>query len=410
MIVSKILSLPSQRLKKSKLVRRMAGLPAARATMDLVLGHHGTRAVLRATLANQVARDSSVTDVVLVSSNGAGLGHLTRLEAISRRLRGTSMIYTLSKGYHRLGKRAEDLVYFPSARTLDLNSRTWNTLLFNHFGAFVASTNPKVIVFDGTYLYSGIVDAAKTLDIPLVWIRRGRWRKEAKDNSLQYNSPLDFCDLVIVPGEYASTDSVPESESILQVGPVMVHNYHELLSREESLEQLGLETSSKYVLVQLGAGTINQIDGWVSTACSEISALGPEWKPVLLRNPLNADSNLPTGAEIVEAFPVGRYLNAFEFAIVASGYNSVQEAIAAGLPCITVPNPSTVTDDQVARAAAIHEVGLGIKVDDLESLGSAISDLSNLEKRELMTDRQRSQSTPNGAKQISDILHERYLA
>ena len=137
MIASKILSTSSQQLKKSRMVRRISGLPVVQGTIDLLLGHHGTRAVLRATLASQQAKNSSSIDIVLVSSNGAGLGHLTRLEAITRRLRGSSVIYTLSKGYHKLGKRAEDLVYFPSARTLDLNPRTWNTLLFNHFGSFI---------------------------------------------------------------------------------------------------------------------------------------------------------------------------------------------------------------------------------------------------------------------------------
>lgn len=410
MIASKILSASSQRIRTSVMVRRIAGLSVVQGTIDLLLGHLGTRAVLRATLASQQASESSAIDVVLVSSNGAGLGHLTRLEAISRRLRGSSVIYTLSKGYHKLGKRAEELVYFPSSRTLDLNSRTWNTLLFNHFGAFIASSNPKVIVFDGTYLYSGIVDVSKTLDIPLVWIRRGRWRSEIKEQSAQYNSPQDFCDLVIVPGEYAGTDESAQPCATLEVDPVLVHQHDELLSRAEAAEKLGLDSSFKYVLVQLGAGTINDIDGWVSAACSEIMSLGSDWKPVLLNNPLSERSNLPSGAEVIEAFPISLYLNLFDFVIVAAGYNSVQEAVASEIPCIVVPNFSTVTDDQEARAAAIHNAGLGLKVDSLESLGAAIGSLARPDNRKMMINRQRRQVRPLGALQISDILYERYLS
>lgn len=410
MIASKILSTSSQQLKKSRMVRRISGLPVVQGTINLLLGHHGTRAVLRATLASQQAKNSSSIDIVLVSSNGAGLGHLTRLEAITRRLRGSSVIYTLSKGYHKLGKRAEELVYFPSARTLDLNSRTWNTLLFNHFGSFIASSNPKVIVFDGTYLYSGIVDVSKTLNIPLVWIRRGRWRNEVKEQSIQYNSPLDFCDLVIVPGEYAETDELPVNSESIHVSPVLVYGHKELLGRAHAIRNLGLDPSLKYVLVQLGAGTINHIGGWVNAACSEILDLGEDWKPVLLSNPLNEESDLPVGAEVIEAFPISLYLNVFEFAIVAAGYNSVQEAIAAGLPCITVPNLSTVTDDQEARAAAIHKAGLGFNVDSLGSLKTAIETLSFRENRRLMSNRQDKQASPDGAKQIADILQEKYLS
>src|SRR5699024_4564458 len=111
MLTSRVLGVSSERLKKIPGVRRIAGTRIGRRAAERLLSQYGTRAVMRDTVRIQRNREFSSTDVVLVSSNGAGLGHLTRLEAISRKLQGRSLIYTLSRGYGRVGKAADQLVY-----------------------------------------------------------------------------------------------------------------------------------------------------------------------------------------------------------------------------------------------------------------------------------------------------------
>ncbi|MGP5208951.1 glycosyltransferase [Corynebacterium casei] len=398
----------SQKLKNVPGLRRLGGSRAGRALSDFMLGKFGVKAVLQATVTTQRSARTSTAEVVLVSSNGAGLGHLTRLESISRKLKGSSLIYTLSKGYKRLGKNADKLMYFPSARTLDLNSRTWNSLLFSHFGSVVSTVNPKVVVFDGTYLYPGIVDVCKALDIPLVWIRRGRWKKSVRENSKQYNFPSQYCDLVVIPGEYEE-NIIVKSSFVLPVSPVTVFSSEELRTKNDALDAFALVPDRKYVLVQLGAGTINEIDDWNSAACEAILGLGEEWTPVLLSNPLKEPSNIPERALLIEAFPVSLYLKAFEFVIVAAGYNSVQEAVAFEIPFISVPNFATATDDQDARARAVHDAGLGVRATNLDELTDGIKVLAVEKTRSKMKDLQRKQVRPNGADEIAQILQERFL-
>lgn len=408
MLDNKTLSKPFQRLKKIAAIRRLTGSRLGRHATDIMSGRHGVRRVMQSTISTQRAQDESTADVVLVSSNGAGLGHLTRLEAINRHLSCKTIIYTLSKGYRKLGKNADELVYFPSSATLDLNSRVWNPLLFSHFSAFISTTNPKVIVFDGTFLYSAVVDVARSLRVPLVWIRRGRWKKDVRKSSVQYKTPEKYCDMVIVPGEYAYAEPTTNAGIVEHVAPVVVHEKSEVLNRREALEHFGLPDPNKYVLVQLGAGNINDIDEWVETACEEVLRLGKEWVPVLLNNPLNGDRHLPDGAVIIEAFPIGTYLKAFEFIVVAAGYNSVQEAVASEIPIIAVPNLHTVTDDQLARALSIDSAGLGVSVTKLNELQAAIQRLASPEVRLAIKNAQSAELKANGAQQIAEIIQTKF--
>lgn len=410
MLVKKVVSKTSQKLKRLTILRRLAGSRIGRHVVDVVLGRYGVRRATQTAIGVQKSRHASKSEVVLVSSNGAGLGHLTRLEAINRHLYCPTMIYTLSKGFRRLEKKADELVYFPSSATLDLNSRTWNSLFFSHFSAFISTTNPKVIVFDGTFLYSAIVETSKVLDVPLVWIRRGRWKEDVRRRSIQFNSPEQYCDLVIVPGEYANTDSTSTSSFVKRVAPVVVHKQEELVCRRAALERFYLTSKKKYVLVQLGAGTINDIDDWISTACDAILSLGEEWVPVLLSNPLSSDRQLPSEAVIIKAFPISLYLKAFEFVIVAAGYNSVHEAIAAEIPFIAVPNLKTKTDDQLGRALAIDQAGLGAAVSQLADLREAVERMASPIVRNRMKASQSSKQEPVGAQQIVDILRARFGA
>lgn len=404
-----LISKAVQRFKHVPLLRRIAASKFGRFSLGVLNGRYAMGSTFRAVVESQRKKGDSQTSVVLVSSNGAGLGHLTRLDAISRKLNSESIIYTLSKGYRRLGKKSEELVYFPSSKTLEINSQAWNSLLFNHFGALMSAINPKVIVFDGTYLYSGLVEVSQLLNIPLVWIRRGRWKKEVQLKSLQYNDPSKYCDLVVVPGEYAGTREFSSSNIVRTVDPVVVFEPEELHTRQAALQAFEMDPIKRFVLIQLGAGAINDIDEWVAVACKSVLNLGSDWVPVLLSNPLNSRQSTPKGVVLVEAFPASSYLRAFEFAVLASGYNSVQEAVAAEIPFITVPNLATATDDQSARASAIHEAGLGIRVDDLDGLSAAIETLASENARSMMSMVQRRQVPARGAEQIAQILEERYL-
>src|SRR5699024_1516499 len=201
----------------------------------------------------------------------------------------------LSKGYVKLGKLATQLTYFPSAGTLKMGSKQWNQLLFRHFGSFLAVSNPKVVVFDGTYLYQGLVQAVQAVGIPLVWIRRGRWKFEVREASHQYNFPEKYCDYVIQPGEFAQDPVRNGGSRFSLVDPILVFHPHQIESKEAAIKSNKLDPKFKYVLIQIGAGNINEIDGWLSEAVKSVFSLGKKWKPVVVKNPLRGDSLRTSG-------------------------------------------------------------------------------------------------------------------
>ena len=348
--------------------------------------------------------------VLLVSSNGAGLGHLTRLSAISRFLNGQSLIYTLSSAYHVLGKSSQEIVYFPSYGDIGLDGAAWNPLLKAHFGAVVKGFRPDLILFDGTFVYRGVSAVAREAGVPLIWLQRGCWRPEVLKKSAQRQNPEDYVNGVIVPRDYGCRESEPNIQGKLSayyVNPVTLLGSGELLDRQEARRQLGLTQDKRLFLVQLGAGVLNDTDALKSVAISAVRNLGEQWEPVLVANPLKKDFELEHQDLLTfSAFPILKYLKAFDAAIFAAGYNSVQESVVAALPAIFVPNFKTKTDDQVRRASGMAGAGLGMKATTLADVENAVTAMGQAEIREGIRRRLCEARLGNGAEDIPAILEK----
>lgn len=348
--------------------------------------------------------------VLLVSSNGAGLGHLTRLAAISRFVDGQSLIYTLSSAYHVLGKSSKEIVYFPSYGDIGLDGAVWNPLLKAHLGAVVKGFRPNVIVFDGTYVYRGVTAAARQAGVPLVWLQRGCWRPEVLKKSAQRQNPEGYVDHIIVPRDYGCREPEENMQGNLEtryVNPVALLGRNELLDRVEARRQLGLPQDKQLFLVQVGAGVLNDTSELKSVAISAIRGLGERWEPVLVANPLKKDFELEHQEVLTfSAYPVLKYLKAFDAAIFAAGYNSVQESVVAELPAIFVPNLQTKTDDQVRRARGMVEEGLGMIATSVDEIESAVKNLGDSANRAMIASRLFDAGLSNGAGEIAAILKQ----
>ena len=59
-----------------------------------------------------------------------------------------------------------------------------------------------------------------------------------------------------------------------------------------------------------------------------------------------------------------RNRNCLDFAIIAGGYNSVNECLLLRLPTIIIPNSKTSRDDQPGRASRASETGGAMVVED----------------------------------------------
>jgi UDP-N-acetylglucosamine--N-acetylmuramyl-(pentapeptide) pyrophosphoryl-undecaprenol N-acetylglucosamine transferase len=103
-------------------------------------------------------------------------------------------------------------------------------------------------------------------------------------------------------------------------------------------------------------------------------------------------------------FPSSMYYRAFDFAVLAGGYNSVTEAVLLGLPAIFIPNMATVADDQLKRCYAAKAYG------DYEVL-EIFDEEKLLQMTQTLIRRKRQTTTSNpafknGAQQTTELIIE----
>lgn len=358
-------------------------------------------------LKNTTLRDAEEVKpkVLFVSSNGAGLGHLTRLSAVDKKLDSRSLFYTMSSAYKMIGKSSAEAIYFPSHGDLGMTGKLWNPLMEEHFDSVVSGFEPDAIVFDGTYVYRGVISVSKKRQIPLVWMQRGCWKPDVDAKSKQRHSADKFASLLMVPGDYGCEEKVDVGKSLepVYLPPVTLVTREELLSRKDARSLLSLPMDKKLFLVQLGAGNINDITDIRKTAIEAVNRLGDEWLPVLVRNPLSKGVE-DSEALSIQAYPLSIYYNAFDAGAFAAGYNTVQEAVEMGLPSVFVPNLETKTDDQLRRATEIEERGLGLSAVGLTELKDSIKELGDSSARERIKVRQAEFRAPSGAESAARAI------
>jgi glycosyltransferase involved in cell wall biosynthesis len=307
--------------------------------------------------------------VLLVSDNGAGLGHLSRLMAIARRLPDgvQAVIATQSHGAsvaHQEGFLTE---YIPSRTVLRLPKPRWNSLLRDRLQHLIAVHRPSVVAVDSVP-HAGIVAAAADHpEITWVWVRRAMWRRGVGTEWITQGSAFDA---ILEPGEFAAAadegPTVADRARARQVEPITFLDEAELVDRAAARSALGVTGDRPTVLLQLGAGNINDI----SSPVARIAAfLGDHGFAIVLAESTIATGPMPlvAGAHVVKLYPVSRYLRGFDLVVSASGYNSFHELLGFGIPSVFVPNTQTGLDDQVARARFAAASGAALLIEDPES-------------------------------------------
>ena len=66
---------------------------------------------------------------------------------------------------------------------------------------------------------------------------------------------------------------------------------------------------------------------------------------------------------VVQSFPIMRSRSCFDFAVMAGGYNSINECVLLRLPSVIIPNHNTSRDDQPGRAERASQTGGAIVVE-----------------------------------------------
>lgn len=235
---------------------------------DLVREHHSFDAVTRRlkTMIGPPEKDRfsapalvrAEPAVLLISTNGIGMGHLTRTLAVARRLDAPikPIIVTMSQGAAVAEDFGFHVEFIPYHNYLGADKHVWNFALRDELIALIDAHRARVVLFDGNSPFQGLLDAvAARPQVWSIWCRRGMWRPNA---GLEFVSRETAFDAVIKPRDLAGAfDTGPtagDSAIKREVDPIRLLDLQELLPKDMARDALGLDPDAVTILVQLGVG------------------------------------------------------------------------------------------------------------------------------------------------------------
>ena len=302
---------------------------------------------------------------LFVTSNGVGMGHLTRMLAIARRCPpGIQPVFvTMSQAMRVVEEQGFLAEYIPFHGYLKCDLVNWNHFLRHEINELISFYQAQVLIFDGNIAYGGLVSALNDNPSCLaVWCRRAMWRPgAAAEENIRRETAFHG---VIEPGEIAAaydaglTTEYRERTRLLD--PIRLLDDEEILDREEALAELGLDPNRPAVLLQLGSGNNYDYEQVRSLILERLEEEG-EWQVVVAEWLISNDPlPLPEGVLRLKRYPIGRLLKAFDFVVSAAGYNGFHEILLAGIPAIFIPNENPIMDEQLTRAQYAERNGLGL--------------------------------------------------
>jgi hypothetical protein len=309
--------------------------------------------------------------VLFFTDNGNGLGHVTRLMAIARRLPTSisPVFLTMSEAHGLVRDEGFPVEYFPSPRRLGIGKEAWAAMFEVRLGGMLDRVRPQVLVVDHVAPASTILRVKERFpEVEFVWSRRGLWRHgrnlEALDTRAAFDHVLEPLD-VAAPLDVGYT--VRDTDGVVHVPPITLLDEHELLPRDVARRDLGLDLSRPALLVQLSDDEPERLASMIA----RVHQLASRDASIQLFAPRHALHkhvlrDLPD-VFMRPLYPVSRYFHAFDLLIAAAGYNTFHEAVMAQLPGLFIPKETDSLDDQGRRADFAWLAGFGWRVDSVWS-------------------------------------------
>ncbi len=346
--------------------------------------------------------------IMFVSSNGTGLGHLTRSMAIARRLDREiePLFVTLSRAAPVVREMGFPVEYMASHNSPTVGSDLrWSRRMTARLRTAIGEARPDLLVFDGVLPYDPLLAAMKPVPAT-VWCRRGLWLPGASTAPFTRS---DLFDAILEPGDFAAdADTGPTStrrDEVHDVPPIVFLDETELLPRADAERELGLEPGKPTILVQLGQGP----EVAATTArCLRTLAAAEGVQVAAASSAIAGLLDLPEGVvHLRPTYPMSRYYAAFDGAVSAVGYNAFHEMVAFGIPALFVPMRRE-TDDQAARARYAETAGVGLAVDGPEDAGieDRLGELLDPGRRVAMREKLEALRPENGARSAAQWLSD----
>ncbi|MDX6632158.1 MAG: UDP-N-acetylglucosamine--N-acetylmuramyl-(pentapeptide) pyrophosphoryl-undecaprenol [Solirubrobacterales bacterium] len=348
---------------------------------------------------------------LLISTNGTGLGHLTRSMAIARRLEPElqPILLTTSSAVAVAREQGFFCEHFPSAEAFSPGGPVqWEDRLGRRLRELIDQYEPAAIVFDGVNPYWGLLAALRRAGgAARVWCRRPMWQPGVGAARLPLAAAFDA---VIEPGELAAEDdrgpTVKRREQAIGVAPILFLDETEIEPRQRAAEEVGLDPRRPAALLQLGAGGA-EIELTIKR-CLERLRQTPGLQVAVVESAISGSLSLPPEVTVLRsAYPMSRLYAAFDLAVSAAGYNAFHELFRAGVPTLWLPQTRQL-DDQAARARWAARTGAGVCCEDPagEDLDRALAELLDTNRGVEMRARLREIEIGDGAAEAAEAIVE----
>lgn len=319
--------------------------------------------------------------ILFYAVNGLGLGHVTRLLAIARKVRE---IEPHAEIVFLTSSEADNVIFHEGFAAFKIPSRnirissgirpvTYTRMIQTVTINLIASLHPHLMVVD-TFPAGMIQELLPCLrwDLRKAFVYREQRESAASDPVFQ--NTLKLYDICIVP-HYESDAKIllPEGVDATWTGPIIIRDNTETIPREEGRRVLGLSQETPLLFMTFGGGGDTEANEVREKAISVLAGMNtPQGRLHLAvtNGPLQRD-DVPRGRFIIPVFhyPIAQIYPAFDGAISAAGYNSVMELLHHKIPSIFIPFNRQV-DDQKLRASWVekHEAGYVVNMNDPDAL------------------------------------------
>ncbi|NEX45861.1 hypothetical protein [Pseudotabrizicola algicola] len=310
---------------------------------------------------------------LIVVPNGVGLGHLTRMLAIADELSMQAGSRIEFWCYSQGAAIIQAAGYFVHVRHtpkhLGCRVEDWHCWEVSDLVQTLRRLKPKAVVVDGSIIDMTLIEAVRDplcAAPDIMWVRRGMW------NPLANPLPLggaQYATAVVVPGDLAQEwDTGPTAQvdprtqglSITRTTPPITFAIgNEALGKAEARRalRLGRFSRRKTCLVSLGGDAFDLLGG-LPRQIAEAAARA-KVRLIWVRSPLaRVPSPHLVQDDLRSIYPLGRFLQAFDGAISAVGYNSFHELVLrTEFPLLFVPMAHQRLDNQSERARFAFENG-----------------------------------------------------
>jgi UDP-N-acetylglucosamine--N-acetylmuramyl-(pentapeptide) pyrophosphoryl-undecaprenol N-acetylglucosamine transferase len=301
--------------------------------------------------------------------NGLGLGHVTRCLAIAnaikqQRPQAQFLFLTTSEADHVIYGEGFASVKLPSRSTIaktSLRPSVFNKLTHTVVVNTVAAFNPAILIAD-TFPAGASHELLPTLhwEMKRAFVFRAQRQERMEDGMFQ--AALGTYNLCIIPhAEGSEQVIIPDHVPTKWTGDIFIRSRETALSKPDARRVLGLPQEGKVLYVTFGGGGEDEIT--VATRTTLEAAEGLGWIIALADAPLQTrrDGHF-TGANVfhVSHYPMSECFAAFDGAVSAAGYNTVNELMHFGVPSILIPFARGL-DDQFARVDKLAELGAALQ-------------------------------------------------